>query len=214
MVEEWRDIKGYEGLYQVSSLGRVKSLNYNHTKKEKVLDFKPNKYGYKVTYLYNNNERKPYSVHRLVAEAFIPNPNNYKEVNHKDENKSNNCVDNLEWCTAKYNSNYGTRNKRISDTNKGINHPMYGKHHTDSSKDKISKTLREKGICKGKNNPKAHKVQCITTGKSFSCIKEASEYYHVNYLNIIRCCTEKRKSAGKHPVTGEKLVWKYLEEVE
>jgi carboxypeptidase C (cathepsin A) len=95
MEEIWKDIEGYEGLYQVSKMGRVQ--------------------------LYKNNKGyKHFQIHRLVAMAFIPNPDNLPQINHKDENKANNRVDNLEWCTRKYNHNYGTINIRISQ--KQLNH--------------------------------------------------------------------------------------------
>lgn len=185
MNEEWRDIKGYEGKYQVSNLGRVKSLNYN---REKIL--KPrNSNGYLRVELHKKGKGKNCLVHRLVAEAFIENPNNYPIINHKDENPSNNIVSNLEWCTYKHNNNYGTHNKRVSNTRK------------------------HKGLSKGKNNPKSRKVQCVTTGRKFNYIQEASEYYNIDRAGISKCCRGKLKSAGKHPVTGEKLVWKYIEEV-
>lgn len=109
MEEIWRDIKGYEGLYQVSNLGRVKSLNYNHTKKEKILTNNKHNTNYLSVTLVKNKVKKQILVHRLVAEAFIPNKYNYPIVNHKNEDKSNNKVDNLEWCTYEYNNNYGTR---------------------------------------------------------------------------------------------------------
>lgn len=112
MEEIWKDIKGYEGLYQVSNIGRVKSLNYNHTKKEKILKPIKDKKNYLYINLYKNVKIKHIKIHRLVAEAFIPNPNNYPCVNHKDEDKSNNCVNNLEWCTYQYNNTYGTAIKR------------------------------------------------------------------------------------------------------
>ena len=116
-MEEWRDIIGYEGLYQVSNLGRVKSLNYNHTGKEGILDTKPTSSGYVQVNLYKNNKRKTYLVHRLVAQSFIPNPLGLHEVNHiidDFEHRSDNRVENLEWCTKDYNINYGNRNKRAS----------------------------------------------------------------------------------------------------
>ena len=112
MEEIWKDIEGYEGLYQVSNLGRVKSLKYNKTGRERILKIDKNKNGYLYILLYKNNKRKHYRIHRLVANAFIENPNNYPYINHKDECKSNNNVNNLEWCSPKYNINHGTCIKR------------------------------------------------------------------------------------------------------
>ena len=183
MKEEWRDIKGYEGKYQVSNLGRVKSLKDRYGNyREKIL--KPGEYrGYLQVYLCKENKSKPFKVHRLVALHFIDNPNNYPQINHKDENKTNNSVSNLEWCTAKYNSNYGTRVSRIKSHHKYL----YGsKHH------------------------KARKVLCITTGKEFGCIKEASKYYGMPEQNISVCCKGKRKSAGKG-TSKEPLNWKFID---
>ena len=193
MKEEWRDIKGYEGRYQISSFGRVKSLMNNRGKyREKIIDRRPNKYGYKRVGLYKNGKSKFYSVHRLVALHFLPNPNNLPQVNHKDENKENNRVDNLEWCDSKYNNNYGTRNKRIGE------------------KTSVAHKSNRKNV--GSNSVRARKVQCITTGKKFNCIKEAGEYYLLNsYKEISQVCKGKRKSCGKHPVTGEKLKWRYID---
>lgn len=115
MTEEiWKSIEGYEGLYEVSNLGNVRSLNYNKTKQTKLLTPTIDRYGYYHLILRKNGKRKGFTVHRLVAQAFIPNLNNYPQINHKDENKTNNCVDNLEWCTNEYNCNYGTRNERIT----------------------------------------------------------------------------------------------------
>ena len=179
-MEEWRDIKGYEGLYQVSSWGRVKSFNYKNTGKEGIFTMKPDNRGYLIVTLYKNEKRKHYSMHKLVAEAFIPNPNNLPYINHKDEDKTNNYVENLEWCTPEYNNTYGTKIKRQSNS------------------------------MIGNKNPRATKVKCITTNEIFNTIKEASEKYNINHSNIGQCCENKRKSAGKHPITGEKLVWEYV----
>ena len=122
-MEVFRPIKGYEGLYEISSLGRVKSLPKFHktgfggyTEKEKILKCRTDSYGYQMVILCKNKEQKNYLIHRLVANTFLENPHNYDSINHKDENKLNNCVNNLEFCDRKYNNNYGTRNKRISDT--------------------------------------------------------------------------------------------------
>ena len=104
IMEIWRDVAGFEGLYQVSNYGKVKNTLSN-----KVLKNVLHHRGYLIVGLTKNKRAKTFSVHRLVAAAFIPNPNNYPQVNHKDENKQNNCIDNLEWCTQKYNNTYGTR---------------------------------------------------------------------------------------------------------
>lgn len=114
MTEEWRDIKGFEGLYQVSNLGRVKSLNYNKTKKEKILKPINNGRGYLYVTLWSNGKSKRFRVHRLVGQTFLDNPNNLPVINHKDENPMNNCVTNLEWCTYQYNNCYGTKLERTS----------------------------------------------------------------------------------------------------
>lgn len=127
MKEIWKDIKGYEGLYQVSNLGNIKSLEkecnasnqfgckFKVKKKEKILKQHINKFGYKRVTLYKDLKSKNYQVHRLVAEAFITNIDNLSQINHKDENKTNNNVDNLEWCSCSYNINYGKRNKIVSN---------------------------------------------------------------------------------------------------
>lgn len=112
-VELWKDVRGYEGFYQVSSIGRVKSLERvgygGRIFPERILKQNPDSYGYPFVGLHKNGQSKTRCVHRLVAEAFIPNPLHLKEVNHKDENKWNNHVLNLEWCTTKYNLTYGHR---------------------------------------------------------------------------------------------------------
>jgi len=112
MEEIWKPVVGYEGLYEISNLGKVKSLKYG---KERILKSSKNKVGYLMVSLFKDGKHKIYKVHRLVASAFIPNNDLFKtEVNHKDENKENNNIENLEWCTHKYNINYGTRIEKIS----------------------------------------------------------------------------------------------------
>ena len=113
-VEVWLPIEGYQGLYEVSNIGRVKSLNYRHTGNEKVLQPMSNGKGYWQVGLYKYNIRRCIFIHRLVAEAFLPNPQNLPQINHKDENPKNNRVENLEFCTAKYNVNYGSHNQRVA----------------------------------------------------------------------------------------------------
>lgn len=104
--ELWLDISGYENLYQVSNHGRIKSLNYRRTGKEQILKQATNKDGYKFVSLRKNGKGKTFTVHRLVAKAFIPIIENKVEINHIDCNKTNNCVSNLEWCTHKENTDY------------------------------------------------------------------------------------------------------------
>lgn len=120
MIEEWRDIKLFEGFYQVSNFGRVRSctrtITYrngvNHRYDGTIMIPRLAGHGYVQIRLCKDNHYTHLYVHRLVAEAFIENPQNLPEVNHKDENKQNNCVDNLEWCDKTYNVNYGTGIKR------------------------------------------------------------------------------------------------------
>lgn len=117
MEEIWKDIKGYEGLYQVSNLGRVRSLdrivvysrnNAIHLHKGKVLIPTLNSFGYCRLNLYKNGKNKNVAIHQLVAQAFISNPNNLPQINHRNEIKTDNRVENLEYCTAKENQNYGS----------------------------------------------------------------------------------------------------------
>lgn len=113
MEEVWRPVKGYESLYEVSNLGRVRSLYW---KEPRLMTITLDKDGYATVSLRNReNGRHCFhgKVHRMVAEAFIPNPQGYREINHKDEEKANNLVDNLEWCDCKYNINYGTRTQKV-----------------------------------------------------------------------------------------------------
>lgn len=115
-IEEWRtavyDGEIYEGLYKVSNLGRILSLDYNHTGKPGLMNPHETKKGYLNVQLWKNGERKTYRVHRLIAFTFLENPDNLPQVNHIDENKKNNRVDNLEWKSPKGNCNHGTRNER------------------------------------------------------------------------------------------------------
>lgn len=106
--ELWKDIKGFEGYYQISSYGRVKS--FKKYKNGYILSNKNCKGKYFSLVLSANEKKKSTRIHRLVAEAFIPNPNNYPCVNHKDLNKQNNCIDNLEWCTYQYNVRHSIAN--------------------------------------------------------------------------------------------------------
>ena len=121
MTEIWRDIKSYEGLYQVSNLGKVKSIervvtNNKHggvrVVKETILHPTDNGHGYKIIGLRKDGHRKNFYIHRLVATAFIPNPTQAKYINHIDYNRENNKINNLEWCTQRENINHSRENMR------------------------------------------------------------------------------------------------------
>ena len=169
----WKDIPGYEGVYQVSNTGQVRTFNYKLTGQTKILKPAKDKDGYLLIGLKGKSCR----VHRLVAQAFIPNPDNLPCINHKDENPANNAVWNLEWCTYKYNNNYGTHNKKQSESNKG-------KHNH----------------C-GKNNPRAKAVLMFTLDgefiRRFDCIKEALIFLgkHNGGSNIHKCAVGVYKQA-------------------
>ena len=115
MREKSLDFLGYPN-YTITDDGKVFSLNYMHTGKKKEMKPQKNINGYNRMELYIEGKKKKFMVHRLVALAFLPNPDNLPKVNHKDENKTNNNLENLECCSIKYNNTYGTRNERIAET--------------------------------------------------------------------------------------------------
>lgn len=125
MNEEWRDIPGFEGLYKVSNKGEVKSLNYRRTNRERILKPGKDRNGYFQLLLYKKGKIKNMQIHRLVAQAFIPNPYNLPQVNHRNECKTDNRVENLEFCTQEYNLKYGSHNDRVVKAN--INNPKKSK---------------------------------------------------------------------------------------
>lgn len=232
MQEYWKPIEGFEN-YEVSNIGNIKSLNYNKTGEKRILKPCKTRIGYLKVGLLKNGKKYTKLVHRLVAQAFIPNPENKPQVNHIDGNKQNNAISNLEWCTPKENQQHAW-NTELHKPLKGENAPMYGKHHTEKAKNKISEALKGKyigeknpmygkhiteehkkklsKIFKGSKHPQAKKIRCITTNEIFGSTTEASEKYNVARPNITKCCRGDRKSAGKHPDTGEKLIWEYLKE--
>ena len=184
--EIWKDIKGYERLYQVSNLGDIKSLKRNvyagngkyRWQYERILSKKKtNGNGYITVSLYKNNDVQNRYVHKIVAETFISNPNNYKYINHKDENKANNYVDNLEWCTARYNCTYNNRHIKIG-------------------KKLINNKASSKPILQINN-----KNEIV---KSYPSISEASRQLKVSSQAISDCLRGKQKHSAN-------FKWKYID---
>lgn len=166
-MEIWKDIKGYENLYQISNLGNVKSLGNggSNASKEKFLKLTKDTCGYLQVGLCKQGKRKMCRVHRLVAENFIDNPNNYPMINHKDENKTNNNVENLEFCDVAYNNNYGTRNIRAAESCR--NHPNRSKQ-----------------------------VLCVDTSIIYPSVNEVQRELGFKSGNISSACNGKRKTCG------------------
>lgn len=141
MEEIFKDIKLFENLYQISNLGNIKSITRN-----KLLKLQTSTYGYKTINLHKNNIQYTFTIHRLVANAFISNINNFPEINHKDGNKENNTYLNLEWCTRSYNMKHlydiGIRNRLIIDNKAILNHYANtdDSQYTTSKKFNISRT--------------------------------------------------------------------------
>lgn len=172
MQEIWKEIEGTNGMYQVSNLGNVKS--FTRIKKGGLL--KPGRYsnGYLFVHFAKDTDKKgerhSYLIHRLVAQAFLPNPKGLEQVNHKDENKTNNRVDNLEWCTHLYNQNYGTRNQRVGEKNKISN----GKPVYCIELDRVFCSAAEAARFVGRNPTN---VSVVCRGKEKSCAG-----YHWKYV--------------------------------
>lgn len=166
--EIWKDIKHYEGIYKISNHGRVWSI---HKRDYKTPSVKDN--GYLVVQLYKNGKMHNEYIHRLVALTFIPNPNNLPQVNHKDECKKHNSVDNLEWCDCTYNNNYGTARERGTHTRK-----EKGLYENARKKWLTNNPSRVNPKLKG-DNSNAKSVMC--DGVLFDCIKTCAEYYGINY---------------------------------
>lgn len=192
MKEIWKDITGYEDLYQVSNTGQIRSndrtivippnpkstYGFNYIKKGRTIKQVADEAGYMKVLLYDTKGlRKNMFVHRLVAMEFIDNPNNLLCINHKDENKSNNCVDNLEWCTVKYNTNYGTGIKRRSEK-------------------QIYSNSKAKAVIKIGDNGE--------TLEQYVSMRNAARINKLPQSNIFKSCNNNIKCGG--------YLWRYVEE--
>lgn len=162
---EWRTIEGFED-YAVSDTGLVMRIRFKRMGRDNILKPRDNGRGYYRVTLMKDAKPHQLSIHRLVALAFIPNPNNLPFINHKDENPSNNNVDNLEWCDAKYNNNYGTVKERLSKSHKGYK-------HTAEAKEKISN-----------NNAKAKSKPVYCDGLIFESGAACARYYNISQSSI------------------------------
>lgn len=167
MEEIWKDIKEYEGIYQVSNLGRIKNF------KNEIHASSVDKYGYLQTILYYKVRPKCFRVHRLVAEAFIPNPENKPQVNHIDGNKKNNRVDNLEWCTNQENINHAWKTGLFSNMSEAI-------------------------IASNRNRTKTIKQYDLNNNfiKEWNSIISAATYYNISRSSIGACINNKQKTSG------------------
>ena len=152
---EWKPIPNYENLYEVSNTGEIRSIKPRYKNKQ-ILKACVGSRGYLVVTLCNKSTQKSYNVHRLVAKAFIPNPDNLPCINHKDENRTNNNVDNLEWCTYKYNNTYGNRlDKYISKRGKSVMCVETNKVYRSTQEASKLTGVNQGGIsscCNGKRN--------------------------------------------------------------
>lgn len=178
MEEVWKDIVGYEGKYQISNFGNVKSLareydtmnKFNRRKhtvvEEHMMKIQHYSNGYPFVGLSKDGKTRGHMIHRLVAMAFLLNPDNLPEVNHKDENKDNNCVDNLEWCTSKYNANYGTRNERCFPKEQCVAVNQYTKDGVFIKRwNSLGEVFRELGIDRSQiSGVCRHKKEYVTAG--------------------------------------------------
>lgn len=184
MINEiWKPVVGYEGLYEISNLGRVKSLG--NTLKgsrfrgiETIRRQEVSKFGYYRVALRKDRKYKHWSVHRLVAIAFLPNPDNLPVVNHKDENPKNNRVDNLEWCTHQYNINYGTARERSAETFKKSNVGKCHYHKSIATKNRLKVGSYEKPV---------HQIDLVTGEiiQTFRCIREAERTFNTKHISAV-----------------------------
>jgi hypothetical protein len=147
MQEEWKEVLGFDILYEVSNLGRVRTRydeKKGYTKEYRFVSPRDNGHGYLCFNWKQKKHQRTVYLHRLVAENFVENPNRHTEINHKDEDKTNNRAENLEWCEHKYNCNYGTRNQRSATSKKKPVECI----ETGAVYSSANEAARQNGICK------------------------------------------------------------------
>lgn len=187
MKEIWKHVVGYEGYYIVSNFGNIRSIERNGTKKGgNILSLRTNKIGYKQCNIQKDGKTKTVLVHRIVAQAFIPNPLNKPNINHKDFDKTNNCVDNLEWVTQSENCLHS--GKHISESKMGVKNGMYGKKAWNSGKKIVLTEEQRKKLTKNtlKRNPLAYihfsneryrlRIPFLKINKNFIKVEDALQY--------------------------------------
>ena len=208
--EQWKDVvvdreekDTYKGLYQVSNLGRVRSLYKN-----KLLKQCDDGYGYCIVNLVKNGKSKKYKIHRLVALAFISNPENKSYVDHINTDRKNNTILNLRWATREENNNNELTRKHISNSKKGK--PSYWKGKTFSEEYKKKLSDSHKGKMVGKYHHSSKKVICVTTGEIFESSWLGAKHYNMAN-HIIDNCKGKRNQCGKLS-DGKPLIWMYYED--
>lgn len=185
MEEEiWKDVPGYEGRYKVSTYGRVMSMNFEGRCGPRLLKGVINGHGYRIVDLYKELKPKKWPVHRLVALAFIPNPENKPMIDHIDTIRTNNHVDNLRWCTLTENQNNPLTLVKFSLTSKG-------RKHSEESRRKMSDSL------KGKNVAPIYQLS-LDGGiiKEWDCIRRASNELDIDHRSISQCCRGRYNTAG------------------
>lgn len=203
--EQWKPVVGYEGLYAVSSLGRVKSLDRivpckngtTMTKRGRIIKPHTIGFGYQRLQLCRNNKGVKFLVHRLVAEAFLPNPNGFPIINHIDKNTSNNSVENIEWCTYKYNTTYDNASeKRAEKTRKAVR--QY--------------TLDGEFIAEYKSVTEASKATNIAMLSICACCKKRKQYSHTkDYIWRYADDTSKVKIVYDRRIEQYSLQGEYLQ---
>ncbi len=205
MKEIWKDIPGYDGKYQASNLGRIRSTRFYGKPKIRILKPQEQGTGYlKLTLVGDDRIHKQMLIHRLVAMAFIPNPNDYDFVNHKDENKTNNCVDNLEWCTKSYNSIYylNKDKRRKEEYARRLRDKETGELSSPAVKHILRKYF-QKVVQKDKNG---------NILNIFNNASEVAEKLGLDVRNLITVCKANKETERIKKRTCKGYIWEFIEE--